>query len=132
MSGQVAKLVARAECAAAEHPQFEKVLSVASAVQDLQVAMDTYLVAEEKRRLRREKEKERKERLRDEGKLLSATERAKRAKQEAYLQSLQESGGALPGDQGGEDGEKKKRVNKSKSNRRRCSPHLPCPLLDLP
>ena len=132
VSGQVAKLVARAECAAAEHPQFEKVLSVASAVQDLQVAMDTYLVAEEKRRLRREKEKERKERLRDEGKLLSATERAKRAKQEAYLQSLQESGGALPGDQGGEDGEKKKRVNKSKSNRRRCSPHLPCPLLDLP
>lgn len=111
VSGEVDQLGARAQRAVAEYPQFEKVLSVAAAVRELQAAMKRYLDTEEKRRLRREKEKERKERLRDEGKLISATERAKRVKQEAYLQSLKESSGVLPstGNEGGE--EKKKRVS---------------------
>ena len=66
----------------------EQLLKVDAVVQELSLAMDNYLKAEEVRRKRREKEKERMERLREEGKLMTKAERAKKEKQEAYLASL--------------------------------------------
>ena len=45
--------------------------------------MDNFLKQEERRRIKREREKERKERLKAEGKLLTAKERERLKKQES-------------------------------------------------
>ena len=101
MNKEVEELVARSEAAVAEFPGHEGLAKVDAVIADLQVAMLDFLRLEEKRRIKREKEKERKERLRAEGKLLSESEKRKMAKQQAFLSTL----GGEKGEGGEDDAE---------------------------
>ncbi len=100
----------RSEAAVVEFEDHERLVKVRDAVAELCLAMDAHLVLEEKRRIRREKEKERKERLKVEGKLLSKAERERQAKQQAYLSSLGSRAAGAGEEEGGEDAPKKRVV----------------------
>ena len=110
VAAEVEELVNAAEAARAEFPAHEGIAKVDSIVAELQVSMLDFLQLEERRRIKREKERERKERLKAEGKLLTDKEKERLRKQEAYLKAIGKDGegGAAAG--AAEGGEVKKKV----------------------
>ena len=85
VSKEVEDLVSAAQEAVEGFPSSEQLAKVDAVVAELQVSMLDFLKMEEKRKARRAREKERMERLKAEGKILSKAERERREKNAAYL-----------------------------------------------
>jgi hypothetical protein len=88
VSADVVELVARGAQALEDFPGFESITKIDAIIAQLQLRMDNFLKLEERRRIKREKEKAKKEEMRAAGLLLSAKEREKLKRQEAFLASL--------------------------------------------
>ena len=83
VSAEVDELKTRAEAAAEEFPTHDRLQNVLTVCLELHGAMAEFVLLEANRAKKREKERERRERLKAEGKLLSKTDRERLAKQEA-------------------------------------------------
>ena len=88
VSADVVELVARGAQALEDFPGFESITKIDAIIAQLQLRMDNFLKLEERRRIKREKEKAKKEEMRAAGLLLSAKEKEKLKRQEAFLASL--------------------------------------------
>jgi translation initiation factor 5B len=113
VSAEVDELKTRAEAAAEEFPTHDRLQNVLTVCLELHGAMAEFVLLEANRAKKREKERERRERLKAEGKLLSKTDRERLAKQEAMRAQM-----GLPVGGGTEDGAPRKKVVYGKRERK--------------